>query len=61
MGENSEKWNSTCKDLGRGLKVPGVGGSKESSSGGGREVNEFTNVVKLNEAENQGEWRESII
>lgn len=55
MGENSEKWNSTCKDLGSSLKVPGVGGSKESSSGGVREVNEFTNVVKLNEAENQGE------
>lgn len=54
MGENSEKWNSTCKDLGSSPKVPGVGGSKEWSSGGVREVNEFTNVVKLNEAENQG-------
>lgn len=55
MGENSGKWNSTCKDLGSSLKVPGVGGSKESSSGGVRENNKFTNVVKLNEAENQGE------
>lgn len=36
-------------------KVPGIGVSKESRSGGVCEVNEFTNVVKLSDAENQGE------